>query len=656
MLRLLSVASTTCAGALVATLWLGAAPVRALGQGMPMTRSAHLAQSAPITGVSYEVTVDSGTTAARSLEVAMHFRVTGPGPVVLALPAWTPGHYTLLWFARRLSSFTPTSADRPVEWHQLDFQTWQLDGLKPGATVTVGFDYLADTNDRAVAWTRPDFAFFNGTNLFMYPVGQGFNWPAEVDIEIPSTWRVATGMTASATRRTGGMHYDYNVVHVFTASNYHDLVDMPFFVGNFDLDSIAVSAVAGGPKDHWVRAASYPAGLITGQRMTRWLDWLARIAPAHAAVFHDMPWSTYTVLQVADPHPNGGGLEHQDSQLDEISPDWMDLPLLPGLYSHEMFHAWNVKRLRPADMVPYRYDDAQPTEWLWESEGVTDYYGALGTVRSGIVDSTGFFSAMAGAMTSVAAAPRTAVTDASLRPWIDPTDGSGGLYYPKGSNIGFMLDILIRDASDDRHSLDDVMRSLYQSTYKQHRGYTATDWWSAVSAAAVPHPMHFSIAELRRRFIEGRDPIPWDTILPLAGLRTAQDTMQVVRLGVSTAPDSQGGVRVMYVAPHSAADTAGIKTGDRITQLGDVAIQDPSSFEAFRRRYASASGTTISASVIRGGARSTPAAPPQTLTLDVPIRTARETTIRVEPDPAASPKAARVRHGILTGTTGATGA
>ncbi len=633
-------------------LWLGAAPLRLSGQGEPMTRSAHLAHSAPITNISYEVTIDSETTAARSLAVAMHFRVAGPGPVVLALPAWTPGHYTLLWFARRISSFSPTSAGGPVEWSQLDFQTWRLDGLKPGSTVTVAFDYLADTNDRAVAWTRPDFAFFNGTNLFMYPVAQGFNWPAEVDVQIPSNWRIATGMTAGAERRTGGMHHDYNVAHTFTASNYHDLVDMPFFVGNFDIDSIAVSAVAGGPKDHWVRAANYPAGVITGQRMTRWLNWLARIAPTHAAVFHDMPWSTYTVLQVTDPHPNGGGLEHQDSQLDEISPDWVDLPFVWSLYAPAMFHAWNVKRLRPADMVPYRYDDAQPTEWLWESEGVTDYYGALGTVRSGIVDSTAFFGSMASAMTSVAAAPRTAVTDASLRPWIDPTDGSEGLYYPKGSNIGFMLDILIRDASDDRHSLDDVMRSLYQSTYEQGRGYTSNEWWSAVSAVAVPHPLRFSLAEVRRRFVEGRDPIPWDAILPLAGLRIAQDTMQVVRLGVSTAPDSQGGVRVMYVAPHSAADTAGIKAGDRITQLGDVAIREPSSFETFRRRYANASGTTIAVSVIRGGSTSTPPSPPETLSMEVPIRTARETTVRVEPDPAASAKAARVRHGLLTGTTG----
>ena len=221
---------------------------------------------------------------------------------------------------------------------------------------------------------------------------------------------------------------------------------MPFFVGDFDLDSVAISVTPGGPKDHWMRAANYPAGLITGERMTRWLNWLAKIAPAHAAVFHDMPGNSYTVLQIADAHPNGGGLEHQDSQLDEISPEWLDLPLLPGLYAHEMFHSWNVKRLRPADMVPYRYDDAEPTAWLWEAEGVTDYYGNLGVVRSGVGDSTGFFAAMATAMTSVAAAPPTAVTDALLRAWIDPTDGSGAWVTQRARTSGSCSNILIRDA------------------------------------------------------------------------------------------------------------------------------------------------------------------------------------------------------------------
>jgi predicted metalloprotease with PDZ domain len=383
--------------------------------------------------------------------------------------------------------------------------------------------------------------------------------------------------------------------------------------------------------------------------MSRWLEWLGKIAPAHAAVFHDMPWKTYTVLQVSNEHPNGGGLEHQDSQLDEVSPAWLDLPFLPGLYSHEMFHAWNVKRLRPADMVPYRYDDADPTTWLWESEGITDYYGALALVRSGITDSTGFFRAMAGAMTSTAAAPATALSDASLRVWVDPMDGSDGLYYPKGSLAGFMLDILIRDASDNRRSLDHVMRDLYTSTYKQGRGYTASDWWSAVTRAAGTTPPRIGFAEVRRRFIDGRDPFPWDTILPLAGLRIATDTAHVVRLGISAAADSNRGERVMFVVPGGSADRAGIKAGDLITQIGDVTVRNDSAFDEVRRRYATAEGTSVPVTLTRQPAAG--AGSPETLTVSAQVHTATETTVRLEADPGAPPKAARIRHGLLSGAT-----
>src|SRR5205814_1963905 len=108
--------------------------------------------------------------------------------------------------------------------------------------------------------------------------------------------------------------------------------------------------------------------------------WLRKIVPAHAAVFRDVPFVNYTVFVRSDTIVNGGGLEHQSSQVDEVLGSQLDADL-SGLYAHELFHAWNVKRLRPADLVPYRYDDAQPSEWLWVSEGVTDYYGNLALSR-----------------------------------------------------------------------------------------------------------------------------------------------------------------------------------------------------------------------------------------------------------------------------------
>src|SRR3954469_6006826 len=202
--------------------------------------------SAPITDVSYEITADSTSVGMRQLNVAMSFHVASNAPVILSLPAWSPGHYVLLWFARRVSSFSAQSNGSSLDWRKLDFQTWQITPRSPG-TVRITFQYLADAVDRAVAWTSPDFAFFNGTNLFLYPVGRGFDWPARVTVRTEPSWKIATGMAP-----VGG-------TNTFSASNYHDLTDMPFYVGRFGLDSTLVAS-------RWIRLAWYPASSLTPAR------------------------------------------------------------------------------------------------------------------------------------------------------------------------------------------------------------------------------------------------------------------------------------------------------------------------------------------------------------------------------------------------------
>ena len=576
-----------------------------------------LKPSAPITNISYEITADSAAVGQRQLGVAMTFNVSGTAPVVLALPAWSPGHYVLLWFARRVSAFSPQQNGAALQWRKLDFQTWQIEPRSAG-TVTVRFKYLANAVDRAVAWTAPNFAFFNGTNVFLYPVGRGFNWPARVTIRTEPSWRVATGMDPAPG------------TNAFTASNYHDLTDMPFYVGRFAIDSTQIAG-------KWVRLAWYPASTLTPARRDRTFGWLQKFLPRHIAVFGEAPFRNYTIFQRSDTLVNGGGLEHQASQVDEVHVSGLDASYLPGLYSHEFFHAWNVKRLRPADLVPYRYDDAQQTTWLWVSEGITDYYGALGLVRGGVNDSTGFFEFIADEISSIASAPPTALSDASFDAWIGATDGSGGLYYPKGGFVGFVLDVLIRDASNNQHSLDQVMRTLYDQTYKRGRGFTSADWWSEVSRAANGR----SFTDFARRYVDGREAMPIDSVLALAALRVHTDTLREPRLGVGTATDSSG-ITITQVSPTGAGAAAGLATGDRLVSIGDVAITNDSSFDAFRARYNATSATTLPLVVKRAG---------QALTLQLPVRLAPRVRTAVSELPNASEKAIRIRIGILKGST-----
>jgi predicted metalloprotease with PDZ domain len=593
----------------------------ASGDVLAQSPDAKPAVSAPISDVSYDVTFDSTTAQLRNIGVVMSFTTRGAGDVLLSLPAWTPGEYEIDNFARYVMDFTAADGATPVTWDKLDQDTWRIHATR-GGPIRVSFNYRAMTLDNANAWSKSDFAFFNGTNLFLYPEGQGTDRPATVIVHTTPGWRIATGMTQTSPNS-------------FSATNYHDLVDMPFFVGRFDLDS----AQAGGKT---MRFASYPATSVSSSARRMVLDQLSKIVPAEVSVFGEIPWNTYTVLQVADAEfaeGSAAGLEHQNSHLDIISSLVVGSPLLASLYAHEIFHAWNVKRLRPAEMVPYRYDRPQPTPLLWISEGITDYYADLTEVRAGLTTADQFYATTTGKIDEVAAAPPTALEDASLSAWIKPVDGTEDIYYPKGSLAGLLLDIMIRDASDNQRSLDTVMREMYQTVYKrEHGGFTNQEWWQAVSRAAGGR----SFAEFENRYVNGRDEFPWDSVLPLGGLRLMVERTVLPNLGISSSTDEQGR-RVVALDPVGTGAAAGVKVGDYLVSIGGLDVNDPAFGTNFSSKFAGLPpGGSIELVVRRGSQQ-------MTLTAAAKLRTSERRRIVAATDAPA--KALRVRAGLLTGTT-----
>ena len=576
------------------------------------------ATSAPIADIRYEVTFTRANGERRQVTSAMTFTVGGTDAVLLFIPKWTPGSYEIDNFARDVANFSAEEAGATLTWDKVDPDTWRVRPHTVGE-VTVRFDYLADSLDNGNTWARPDFLLFNGTNLFPYPKGRGFDFPAAVTVNTEAGWKIATGMTSAG-------------AHRYTASNYHDLVDMPFFVGQFDLDSAQISGT-------WVRFATYPSGSVTGgPRVAVW-EALKRAIPAEVKVFGEVPWTTYSVLQIVDPSYSGGsGLEHQNSHVDVLGPGMLGTPVLPSLYSHEIFHAWNVKRLRPSDMWPYRYDTEQPTPLLWISEGITDYYADLAEVRGGIVNANGFYAMTDDKISEVTATPPAALEDASLSTWIHPRDGTGYIYYSKGSLAGLLIDIMVRDASDNHSSLDDVMRTLYNAAYKNGRGFTSDEWWATVTKAANGK----SFTDFYARYIDGREPFPYDKVLPLAGLRLAHDTAHVPQLGIASLQDSSG-LHVTQVIPESSAAAAGVQPGDQLISVGGFNADDPSWTEKFRARYARLpEGTELPVVVRRAGAE-------QTLTAR--LRFVARVDSHLTEDPRPSAKARRIREGLLRGVT-----
>ncbi len=571
--------------------------------------------SAPVTGIRYEVTADNAALAARRLGVSTSFDVAGDGPVVLSLPAWTPGAYEISNFARNVSNFRPTQEGVLLRWDKLDPDTWRVRPLKAGRVV-VAFDFAADTLDNAMAWTRPDFALFNGTNIFLYPEGRSKDFASTVLIKTDPQYRIATGLASAGVR-------------TYKSSNYHDLVDMPVFVGRFDLDSATISGKT-------FRYATYPVGSVAGEaRATAW-EQLKRIVPAEYNVFGELPWDTYTLMQITDSTAQGySGLEHSNSHVDIVSPGFIGSDFQPSLYAHEIFHAWNVKRLRPADLTPYQYDRPQPTPWLWVSEGITDYYADLAEVRGGVVDHEGFYALTAGKIGEYAASIPFALEDASLNTWIHPTDGTGYSYYPKGSLAGLMLDISIRDASENKHSLDGVMKELYETTYKKGRGFTRADFWNSVKKAA--NGRSFDVFE--GLYVDGREPYPWPAMLRAVGLQLVPDS--VVRIGVTSAADPAGVVRIMEIQPGGSADRAGVHVGDELLKVGDIPVADADFGIKMRAQFQGRlAGSPLPIMVKRGA---------DTLTLNGVLAYVQAAP-KITDDPAASAKAVKLREGILRGT------
>ena len=199
-------------------------------------------------------------------------------------------------------------------------------------------------------------------------------FPATVTVHTEPDWNVVTGMAPTA-QRARTRRSTITISSTCRSS------------------SAGSTWTARGSPTSGFDSRRIPAGAIAGAvRSTAW-DQLKRVIPPEIAVFGETPWENYTVMQIVDSSFGGAsGLEHQNSHVDILAPPYVGSEFQPSLYAHEIFHSWNVKRLRPAEMWPYDYSRPQPTPWLWVSEGITDYYADLAELRGGVVDEQGFYA------------------------------------------------------------------------------------------------------------------------------------------------------------------------------------------------------------------------------------------------------------------------
>jgi predicted metalloprotease with PDZ domain len=572
--------------------------------------------------VRYEVAVASAP--AHLFRVKAEFPHGGSDTLLVSLPAWSPGNYEIQNYARYVRHFSATdAAGRALFWDRLDKDTWRI---STGRTdrVTIAFDFEADAIDLSGSRLNEDFGVFLGTNLFLYEEGR-LERPAQVRFTLPPDWKVATALPAGATG--------------FRAVDYHELADAATFLGRFSLDSLAVDG-------KWIRIAVYPAADYTPAVARNLRESIARQATVQNRLMGGAPYETYTVFfnVYHEPIQFGGGLEHAASQFDIMPADgFADADgtlgdFIQPLLAHEFFHLWNVKRIRPAEMWPYDYHAEQYTPLLWWSEGVTDYYGDLTNWRAGLWSDEQWITSMQGNAAQVEAAPEPwSQEDGSVATWINEVFvNSSQLYYPKGSLTGLLMDIAIRDATDNRHSLDEVTRGLYTRFSKQGKGFRTADLLALLTEAGMP-----DVSGFYQRYINGRDPLPYEQILPKAGIAVERRTTSSPFLGVQMASSANV---VAGVVPGGAAEAAGVRGGDTLISVGEVPVGPDGDFgPAFRDRYRGKAGQPLSIAVRRDG---------QLLTLYTTVRERSISSVRLSKAPNPDARAARLWRGLASGTVG----
>ena len=370
----------------------------------------------------------------------------------LSLPSWTPGSYLIRDFATNLERMQATdSGGRQLGITKIAKNRWRLD-TRGVAELTLDYDIWAGRMNVAESWVESDFAMLNGAGIYLYNE-QMRRLPHSVRVDLPGSW---SAIHTSLAQSGGEL--------LFLARDYDELLDSPIVAGNtveydFEVNGQPYSLVLSGENELWdgENSARDMASIVKVQQ-----DFWGVNPFDRKYLFMNLFMDKFS------------GLEHDHSTVMMCGPWQMrgreDYIKWLGLVSHEFFHSWNVRRMRPAALAEYDYDQEVYTRELWLAEGLTSYYDNLLLFRGRLIDVSDYFELLAEEIRDYEATPGRAVRSAELASfdtWIKQYKPDGNKlnssvsYYRKGALIGFVADMEIRRKTKNQASLDTVMREMY---------------------------------------------------------------------------------------------------------------------------------------------------------------------------------------------------
>lgn len=520
-------------------------------------------------------TVALRETASKQFHVTTEIKNIKQDRLELALPTWTPGWYVVENYAKNLIRFDVSDVNgKRLQPLMTRKQTWSVP-TKGVSAIKVTYSYRATVLGLNQAKIGDDYAFFTGIQLFLEPIGHRNN-SSTLKFQIPQGWKLMSALKDTTDPMT------------FTAADYDTLVDAPAMMGNFDVHPFDVNG-----KPHYFTA--YPAGRFNAEKSKRFTEMLAGAIKAQGSIFGGLPYEKYIAFYFFQPAESNasGALEHLNSYVAFAPAGVRSTPEgIIGTASHEFFHVWNVKRIRPAEMWPYDYSRENESPSLWFSEGFTNYYAVLANYRAGNVTREQFLNSTAGAA--------AAIENSEARKYIPPANSSAITwvgydtpqafsisYYTQGQNIGALLDLSIRHDTNAAAGLDDVFRALYAENYKRGKGFTTGELIAIINRITKKNYGAFF-----DKFIFGVEVPDYDTIFGYAGFKLERRTQSTPEFGFSGRPRT-GGLTLSDIEPESSASMAGLQVGDVITKIDGAAI--------FVANTGALAGKEVKLTVIRGG-------------------------------------------------------
>ena len=548
-----------------------------------------------------------------------------PRPSRLVIPNWAPGAYRLMNSWQNIRDLVAVSAaGDPLPVHQDSPISWVIDS-KGASRITIRYTAGLREPDE---WRRPNNRWFlrsssgvvDGPRTFMYVDGWKQS-PARVTFQLPAGWRIATGLVPATIDGT-----------TFAAPSYDVLIDSPALLGKF----LTYRFTAAGTPHR----AVVDLGGGRAYAPAVFVDMLRRISTTALHIFSAAPYKDYTYIFVGG---RGGGLEHLNSTTIGVTTETLARNPRGArtVSAHEFFHAWNVKRIRPVELGPFDYEHEVRTVNLWWSEGVTDYYADVILARAGLDRPADFAQRIATSIGNHHSNPARLLISperSSWTVWDSPAVNNNQVisYYLQGELVGFLLDLAIRDSTDNAKSLDDVMRYLLDH-YAGERGFTRDELVAAVRSATGRN-----FAEFWRLYVSGASEIPWDEYLRAAGWKVVFTETPAVDARIGSIPPAvQGGRWRAVAAPGSAAEAAGgaaggLRTGDELVRINGRPIIDGTDVTAAVR--AIRRGAAVVVEVVRDG---------QPLTIRFHAGTYNRVRAQLRDVPAQTSKMHRIRAGLV---------